>query len=842
MSESRPLLAWQNVTRRFPGVLALDDVSIDILPGEVHALVGENGAGKSTLINLAAGVLHPDEGTLEVDGTRSESLSPQQARQLGIVTVHQEGELFATLSIAENMALTAGLPTRGPLWRVDWPEVYRQADAAVASWNMKVDMRQPASRLSVGERQMIHVAQAVSQGARVLILDEPTSALSASEARWLFEQIDTLRERGSAIVYISHRQEEIFSLADRITVLRDGRKIWTRAAQDTDPRQLVQAMVGREPLARADRSAPEALEDSPVRLSVEGLSDSQGKVRQVDLEVRAGEVLGVYGLIGAGRSEFAQLLFGLRKRASGRLSLDGEYIDLVSPAAAVRAGIAYLPEDRLRDAVCSDLSLTSNITISSLDALGPGPWVSRSLQRREALHTADQLKARYRDIDQPMSQLSGGNQQKLIVGRWLRTEPRLLVLDEPTRGIDVGAKAEMHELIRQQADAGTAVIMISSELPEVMAYSDRIAVFCQGRIAAQFDPATTSVDEVAEAALPGRKAEDGQQEERSAASAVTSSWSRWLGRYPTEMCLAAVIILMTLALRLTDPEFSILVLLHSATTWAILGLAAAVVIIAGGIDISIGSLLALAALAAGMVLQLDLPVLVSIPLAVLAACLVGVLGGVLNATLSIWGGVHPIVVTLGTMTVFRGLVISFLGGRPIANLPDAFGKLALDPDTGFHTSLVYTVLVLSVAWIVLAHSRLGRRLYAVGSSPGAARQVGIGQGSSWLWAFALGGVLVGLAAVLQLAQSRNMQATLGNGWELSAIAVAVIGGVSITGGRGSTLGVVLGAVLLRLFNTVLVRWGVRSEQMDLMVGGLILAAVLLDRGWQIFDQKREARQ
>ena len=817
----------------------MDDVSIELWSGEVHALVGENGAGKSTLINVLSGVLQPDRGTVLLNGVPRHQSSPIECRLQGIVTVHQEADHFRDLTVAENMAMFYGLPlTR---WRlVDWPRVFADARTSVARMGEPIDVRQPAKRLSIGQLHMTQVAAAVACRARVLILDEPTSALSDVESEWLFDQIDRLRDAGCAVLYISHRQEEIFRLADRITVLRDGRSVWHGTGAETNRAHLVESMVGRSvEVNRKTTTAGSPGVDAAVCLAVSGLTDRQGRFTDISFAVRSGEIVGVYGLIGAGRSEVAQAIFGHRALRGGSIFVKGQRITITSPEQAVEAGLAYVPEDRLRQALCRSLSIRANAVLASLRRLGTGPFVSARRERSAAGEIVQQLSVKHRSVEQSVSDLSGGNQQKVVLARWLLTKPDVMILDEPTRGVDVGAKEEIHAILSELAATGCGLLMISSELPEVMRYSDRILVFRQGEVSAEFDADEVTAEQVAAAALPEEVKRVAVSKARLAKSTNSQPPSppRIRRSIPTELPLAMLVVALAAWTAMTSEGFNLTTLLTNASLWSLLGLAAASVIIAGGIDISIGSLVALSAASCAIAIRLPGPPFLIVPFGIAVGVITGGLGGLVNAAISLTGRVHPIVVTLGTMTIYRGLVIALLGGKSVTGLPVEFVRLAHDPATGFRGTVATSVVVVLAVAVWLNYGRAGRHLYAIGSGPQAARLAGIGKSRTWLMAFGLGGVLAGLVGVLQLAESGQMQSRLAVGWELHAIAVAVIGGVAITGGRGSVTGVVLGAVLIRLINGSLVRWGIRDVQFDLFVGGMILAAVLIDRIWQRQNDK-----
>ncbi len=843
--QTAALIELIDVTRRFPGVLALDRVSFDLAAGEVHALVGENGAGKSTLINIVSGLLAPDSGRMLLRGRQVAWANPLEARRHGIVTVHQEAELFGTLSVAENMALEQGLPT-GPAGWVNWTRIFAEAQRAVALLGEPIDVRRAAARLSVARRHMTQIAAAVLRRAGVLVLDEPTSALTASETDWLFAQIERLKSSGVGILYISHRQEEIFQLADRITVLRDGQRVWSGPRAAIDRAGLIRHMVGR---SRADAATTtvwrRATADHRPRLAVSRFTASDGRYCDVSLEARAGEVLGIYGLVGSGRSELARAVFGLERPSSGTVKIDGRAVSIANPAQAVAAGLAYLPEDRLRQGVFRGLSVRANAVISSLASLTSGPLTIASRERAVTREQITALGIKCRDAEQVIGQLSGGNQQKVVLARWLLTHPAVLILDEPTRGVDVASKAEIHRILRRLADDGTAIVLISSDLPEVMANSDRIVVFRAGRVAGEFAPSETTPERIAAVALPegpgALPAGSGALPEGIGTAPASRATRRGVDRvWRGELALAAAIAVLFTLLGLTTESFltadNLRGLLASASVWTILSLGAAAIILAGGIDISLGALLALSAGVGGLVLKLPYPPAVAVPCGILAALAVGAAGGLLNATLTLLGRVHPIVVTLGTMTIYRGLLISLTGGDTITDLPEAFVTWSSAPILGVNGSVVLGAATALAVWLWLSHLQSGRHLMAQGASPTAARLVGISQMRTWLLAFGVGGFLAALAGLLELSQTGAMQSGMGTGYELQAIAAAVIGGVSISGGRGSAGGVCLGALLLSLIYNAVVLWQISRYHYSLVTGGLLLAAVLVDLAWRRLER------
>jgi ABC-type sugar transport system ATPase subunit/ribose/xylose/arabinose/galactoside ABC-type transport system permease subunit len=827
------LLELVSVTKRYPGVLALDVVDFDLRAGEVHALVGENGAGKSTLVQVVAGILTPDAGQILLSGRPARLINPVTARRRGITAVHQEADIFGVLSVAENMGLAGGLPV-GPFGWVRWRRVRTNARAAVAALGAAIDVRGPAARLSVAQRHLMQVAAAVAHRARIVILDEPTAALSDVEAAWLFDQVERLRSGGAGLIYVSHRLDEVFRLADRITVLRDGRRVWAGDATAIDRPGLVRAMVGRDlpPGKESPAARPPHVRARTPRLRVRDMTDAEDRFVAVDLDVHAGEILGVYGLIGAGRSEWAQALYGLRHGVRGRVEIDGYPYTYATARDAAGLGIAYLPEDRLRQGICPGLSVRANMVLNAPASTTLGPLAIAAAERRATREQVAALGVRLRDIEQPISELSGGNQQKVVLGRCLLTEPKVLLLDEPTRGVDVAAKAEIHRLVRQLADRGCAVVLISSELPEVLANSDRIAVFRSGRVAGVFEARAASPALIVDAALPrpalgGDKSAPRLRQRRRRLRPAFRGSSAGLA---VILAALAAILAETSGGRFQTPA-NLHGIVVNAATLTILALGASVVIIAGGIDISSGSLLALAAAVGGLVMTAFQRPATGVPLGLLAALGAGAAGGMLNASVALVGRVHPIVVTLATMTIYRGLLLSLTGGHVLGGLPMEFRRLATGRVGRWQVegSVVVMLVVALLVHLWLAHFRSGRYLYASGGNPRAARLVGIGRGRVWLMAFGAGGLCAALAGLLELAQNGSMQSGMGTGAELRAIAAAVIGGTSVAGGRGGVPGVVLGALLLSLVQNALVLWEVSPNRYGLVTGGLLLAAILGDR-------------
>jgi rhamnose transport system ATP-binding protein len=470
----------RGVSKRFGAFQALRNIDLDIVDGEVLALVGENGAGKSTLVKILAGVHHPDQGTVSVAGRHVDLHGPSHARSLGIAVIHQQPNLFPDLSVAENVAI-ADIP-RDSLKRVDWRQMQRRARELFDSLGTPLPVNAPVRGLSIADQQLIEIAKALAIDAHTLVMDEPTAALSSREVERLFGIVRDLRGRGVAILFVSHHIEEVFELSQRVAVLRDGAHVVTAATSSMTPGDLIRHMVGR--------SVETLFPKEPARigelvLEVRHLSH-EGEFGDVSLALHRGEVLGIAGLVGAGRTEVARSLFGIDRADSGEILVAGKPLRIGSPSDAMRNGIAYVPEDRHQHGLVLDFSIASNVSLPILHRLFRF-LVGRRREHRLAAEYVERLQVRTRGVDQPARSLSGGNQQKVVLAKWLASNPAILILDEPTRGIDIGAKAEVHRIISELAAGGMGIVLVSSELPEVLAMSDRVLVMREGHVVARLE-------------------------------------------------------------------------------------------------------------------------------------------------------------------------------------------------------------------------------------------------------------------------------------------------------------------------------------------------------------------
>jgi ribose transport system ATP-binding protein len=500
MSENHAYLHMQGISKSFPGVQALKSVDFSVTRGEIHALVGENGAGKSTLMKVLTGALLEDEGQINLDEAPVQINNPGDAQQLGISMIHQELSLIPYLTVGQNIFL--GREPRARIGAfIDWPDLYSQAQVLLDQLNVNVDSRASVQDLSIAQRQMVEVAKALSFNADLIAMDEPTSSLTDRETEILFQVMRSFKERGISIIFISHRLEEVFEIADRITVLRDGETIGTGRIDALHVDQVVRMMVGRE---LGELYPKDDIEQRGVVLEATGLEDGR-ELHPANISLQSGEILGIAGLAGAGRTALAETLFGARPSVKGQIKIGGRLVKVQHPGHAIRLGIGFVPEDRKLQGLFLNMAVRENVVISALPEVSRFSFVNFSKADKLAREFIEKLKIRTPSVKQIIRNLSGGNQQKVIIARWLTLKPRILILDEPTRGIDVATKAEIHALMNQLAKEGVAVMMVSSDLPEVLGVSDRILVMRAGRIVAEFSREEATQDNIMHAATGGRE-------------------------------------------------------------------------------------------------------------------------------------------------------------------------------------------------------------------------------------------------------------------------------------------------------------------------------------------------
>ncbi|HOR00045.1 MAG TPA: sugar ABC transporter ATP-binding protein [Anaerolineae bacterium] len=488
MQDSQVVLSLRDLVKRYPGVLALDHVSLDFTEGEVHALLGENGAGKSTLIKVVAGAITPDSGTIGINGQHFTQMDPHLARSLGIEVIYQEFNLVPPMSVAENIFLGSRV---GGRWLVDFRTIRERARAIFRQFSIEMDPDTPVRELSPAQQRLVEIAKAVSKNVRILIMDEPSAPLSVAEVEHMFEIINQLKQRGVTVIYISHRLEEVFRISDRVSVMRDGRYVATKATAETNRKELINLMVGRDLTESYPRRR---IVPSKVALEVKHLSGNG--VNDISFSVRKGEILGLSGLVGAGRTELAMVVFGAAAAQGGEISVHGTPVRIKSPADAIRRGIGLLPEDRKGQGLFLEMGVKWNICFPVVRRISRRGLVDTKAEGVIAEKYRRRLDIRTPSLEQQVKNLSGGNQQKVVLAKSLAAESDILIFDEPTKGIDVGTKQEIYRLMCELADNGSAIIMISSDMQELLGMSDRIVVLCEGQLAGQVGREQFSQDHI----------------------------------------------------------------------------------------------------------------------------------------------------------------------------------------------------------------------------------------------------------------------------------------------------------------------------------------------------------
>ncbi len=847
-----PVVEGRGLGMRFPGVQALSGVDFEVRAGEIHALLGENGAGKSTLVRILSGEMMPSEGTVAVDGIARRFTSPRAALGAGIAVIPQELQLVSSLTVAENIAL--GHEAVGVAHLVD-RGVQRDRARGLLRELGADDVHPDAlvERLGPGAKQLVAIARAMALRARCLIMDEPTSSLGSADAERLSVVVSRLAERGTGIVYITHKLDEVRRLAHRLTVLRDGARVTTMNARGVTEEDMVRLMVGR---AIATGTLLPVAADAHELLRVDLLSladpDRPDGYRLLDISftVRRGEIVGLAGLMGAGRSDLLLALVGAVERGvSGRLRLDGrDYVPL-SPAEARDAGLVMLPEERKAQGILPRQSVRTNTTVSALDEVSRLGWIDRPRERETAARVLRATGVRAASDTVPIETLSGGNQQKVLLARAMFASPKVLLLDEPTRGIDLAAKAELYQELRRLSDAGYGIVLASSELSELLTQCHRILVLRNGRHVASFDHGDATEEGILTAASGGGEAptvaaaepkgpETNAGGRDPGAPPAGAGWRERLRRSSHLLGLAAVIVLAIATSPVRGGRLVFLDLgnlsdiMRQVSEKGILAVGMTAVVIAGGIDLSVGSMLALGATLGAWLLMNGGVGLAGTTVAVVT---VGALWGLLNGTVIARWKLPPFIATLATMSAARGVARYLSGGTAIplgfgvGAAPESVHALA-GPIVPYvpMPAVIFLVTVLA-AHLLLTRTRSGRYLYAIGDNEAAARLAGVRVARHTQWVYVLCSALATLAGLIHCAQLEQGNPNDGVAYELDAIAAVVIGGTPLRGGVGSVSGTLVGILIIGIINNSMGLNNVDANLQLILKGIIILGAVWLQR-------------
>jgi len=832
------LLTVENITKRYPGVIALNNVCMELLPGKVNAILGENGAGKSTLMKILSGVVGDYEGRIMYNGQHVVFHSIKDAQACGIAIIHQELNLIPYLSVMENIFLGREIiNSQGLLDKNRMQEITRKL---LQRLKLEVDPDTKIAYLKVGQQQVIEIAKALLTDAAVIIMDEPTSAISENETAILFDIIASLKKENKTIVYISHKLDELFRIADRYIVLRDGCSIESGDMQGIEPDALIEKMVGRQITAMPERPAAPSLPVQLFRAENLALKHPEKKggylFSDVSFSLQKGEILGIFGLMGAGRTELMESIFGMRAPFfSGKIFLDEQQVICKSPADAIQAGLALVPEDRKKDGLITGLDVRTNISLTTLGNMETAGLLNAGAERALSKKYIGDLKIKTASDKQAVVHLSGGNQQKIVLAKWLAKNPKLLMLDEPTRGIDIHAKTEIYKLIHKLADQGLGIIVVSSELPELLTVADRILVMCEGKLTADIPVKQATENAILAAAIPKTNANMEITLQENAPSGF-KKYTRHLAKFQSLIAL----FVLCLALSILSDKF-----LTADNAWNVLrqisvniciATGMTLVVLTAGIDLSVGSVLALCgAIAAGLLKNgIAIPsVNLYIGFTVLGAIMAGLLTGCLAGLFNGWAitrfKVPPFVATLAMLTVARGLTMLWTKGFPISGLGPQFAHIGTGWFLGMPLPVWISGIIVLLAAVITQKTKLGRYIYAIGGNENAARLSGININKIKLKVYMIAGALAAAGGIVVTSRLDSAQPNAGITYELDAIAAVVIGGTSLSGGKGSIWGTVLGAVIIGVLNNGLVLLNVSPFFQQVVKGFVILLAVIIDK-------------
>lgn len=822
-------LAMEDIAKSYGGAHALRGVSLQLKAGEVHGLVGANGAGKSTLIRILAGLTQPDSGTILLDGQPVTITTPHRATELGMNFIHQELAFVPGMTVIENIML--GLPKRTRLGLIDWRGIARDVAPVAERVGITVPLLADAKGLSTAEHWLVCICRALIRNARLIVMDEPTASLSAHESEKLFAIIEGLSRSRVAVLYVSHRLDEVLRLCSCVTAFRDGRSIARIEKAGLTRSALVTAITGAhvEPVTKPAT----AVVHGQVALKVAGLA-RQPKVHGVTFDLHRGEVLGIGGLVGAGRSELTRLIFGADKPDAGSMVLDGAPFAPRRPAQAVEAGLGLVPEDRRTDGLLLAKSVSFNLLIANLARIVHAsalPLIDDRHRRSLSQDIVRQLAIKAGSIETPVGRLSGGNQQKVLIGRWLLRAPKVLILDEPTRGVDIGARVEIHRLIRDLAAKGMAVLVVSSDPDELPDLCDRVLVMAEGRIGQELNGTAISRNAIVEASYVQPASQQGI--DRMIDKTVAGrSWSLrtkaslgFFARYATIIGLAAMIAAFSLASPRAFPTISNFTnVLNQASLTMIIAAGLTLAVIVGELDLSIGFAASLhGILVTGLIVSNHLPIPVAILIVVVAGAVVGLINGLIVTKVK----VNSVIATLGIGTILTGLAFAYSAGVPIvAGVPEEFLQLSLGRWLyGIPNNIFVTALVLGSLWLLVERTALGQEIQAVGGNPAAARLAGIDVDRIKILGLVISGMCAALTGILLASRLGSGTASAADSYLLTAFAAVFLGSATLRDGEFHVLGTLIGALIIAFGFNGLNIFGAPTFSQYVLQGAILIVAV-----------------
>ena len=812
------ILSFCHIGKSFQTTKALDDISFDVRRGEIIGLLGANGAGKSTLLKILGGIQPADEGEILLEGKPYHPHNAFEAGDKGVISVYQELNLFQHMSVAENLLI--GSELCGKTGLIDWKRSNQRADELLKEMGLsRISANTIVEDLSVGQRQMVEIVRAISKKPKLLLLDEPTSALSENQIRWLFAQVRELVQNGTTVIYVSHRLDEVVELCDRCAILRDGRYIVTLEKQEINRDTIVRHMVGRTVSLTGEK---EDRTLGNVVLSCEGLTQ-KGNFRDISFEVREGEVLGIGGLVGAGRSELLSAIFGVTRLDSGTIRMDGEPVRIKDPAEAIRRGVTLVSEDRKKEGLFLPESAKTNLAANTLHLRQRLGFISRRKEAEAARRVSGDISFNAERLEEPVGTFSGGNQQKIVLGRSLLTQARVLLLDEPTRGVDVGAREEIYGIIHACLREGKAVILVSSDWEELISLSDRVVVMSEGCFVGELEGEEITQENMLHLCTQTQV----QEEEAQSAGTLLRRLRPALNRNRNSWVLAILLLAIAAVGPLVTPFFM------KAANWSniywqtfayvLLTFGQLIVVISGGIDLSISAIMTVSSV-------IGMKLIVANPnhpeIGILAMVAVGLVLGAINGLIVVYGKVNAFVATLATQMVLQGVAL-LLTTRPISPSPKILRTIANGSFLHLPIALYIGVFLVAALLLFLKRTRTGRYLFAVGENPVGASWAGLSVNKIRFLAYVLSAFFGILAAFYLLGRNGAADPTVNAGLSLNSIAYALIGGGTLAGGKGSVSGSILAAFVISVLLNILNHVGINIFWQDIIRGAVIVIILVV---------------